>query len=244
MILCNTDCSASSVGSGTSTNSGAPSMPRRYTPSSRGRLSVAERPTSGRMPDLRRPDHHPPAQCTAAEPVGRPRARTGCSGLGGGWVDGPGARRGGPAGPLAAGRPARLAAHRRRWRSLSRRSPTHPLRRGGRARHPRPGQCRRPRGAGRRGHRGDDTAAAGGGQGLGALTAAWAAWFALGSAAHLGIGRRGARCLTVPVPVPVPVRMPVPMPMPMPMPMLVAGARREARPQHEIRRCFKPPGGA
>jgi hypothetical protein len=33
MISCNTACSASSVGSGTSTNSGAPSMPRRYTPS-------------------------------------------------------------------------------------------------------------------------------------------------------------------------------------------------------------------
>jgi hypothetical protein len=33
MILCNTACSASSVGSGTSTNSGAPSMPRLYTPS-------------------------------------------------------------------------------------------------------------------------------------------------------------------------------------------------------------------
>ena len=34
MILCNTACSASSVGAGTSTNSGAPSVPRRYTPSS------------------------------------------------------------------------------------------------------------------------------------------------------------------------------------------------------------------
>ena len=34
MILCSTACSASSLGAGTSTNSGAPSVPRRYTPSS------------------------------------------------------------------------------------------------------------------------------------------------------------------------------------------------------------------
>ena len=33
MILCSTACSASSVGAGTSTNSGAPSLPRWYTPS-------------------------------------------------------------------------------------------------------------------------------------------------------------------------------------------------------------------
>ena len=32
MILCNTACSASSVGTGASMNSGAPSVPRRYTP--------------------------------------------------------------------------------------------------------------------------------------------------------------------------------------------------------------------
>ena len=34
MILCNTVCSAASAGAGTSTNSGAPSVPRRCTPSS------------------------------------------------------------------------------------------------------------------------------------------------------------------------------------------------------------------
>lgn len=34
MILCNTACSASSAGAGTSANTGAPSAPRRYTPAS------------------------------------------------------------------------------------------------------------------------------------------------------------------------------------------------------------------
>jgi hypothetical protein len=34
MILCNTVCSASSVGAGTSTKTGSPSVSHRYTPSS------------------------------------------------------------------------------------------------------------------------------------------------------------------------------------------------------------------
>jgi len=51
MILCNTACSASSVGAATSTNSGSPSVPHRYTPSStrQCRVDVGDTVKAGQL---------------------------------------------------------------------------------------------------------------------------------------------------------------------------------------------------